>query len=206
MSVDILPIDDPQAVSRALEMLARGEIVAFPTDTVYGLGASAFSRAGIERLYEAKIRDPKKAIAVLLGDLDQAPLVSAGFSEAALRLAERFWPGALTLVVTRHPGLPAEISPLPTVGLRIPDHDPVRGLIRRSGPLATTSANLSGGENPLTAQDVFAQLGEQVSLILDGGRTPGGVPSTVVDCTASPLRVVREGPISPAAIRGVAGG
>jgi L-threonylcarbamoyladenylate synthase len=203
LKTETYPLDDPLAIARALEMFTRGEIVAFPTDTVYGLGTSAFSAAGIERLFAAKGRDTNKAIAVLLGGVDQLDLVTAGLPESARRLAERFWPGALTLVVTRHPDLPDVISPLPTVGVRIPNHTAVLAMLRRSGPLATTSANQAGRENPHTAQDVTDQLDGQLALVLDGGRTPGGLPSTVVDCTSERIRVLREGPITAAMIQAV---
>ncbi len=198
MKTTLLPLSDPNAIPRALDVLRRDGIVAFPTDTVYGLGANAFSAAGIERLFDAKGRDPNKAIAVLLADAEQLDTVTQGLTGSAARLAARFWPGALTLVVTRGPRLPEIISPRPTVGVRIPDHSGARVLLRRSGALATTSANRSGWANPLTAQDVLSQLDGMVELVLDGGPTPGGVPSTVVDCTAETIQVLREGPISAA--------
>jgi L-threonylcarbamoyladenylate synthase len=196
MKTQLLSLSDPTAIPHALEILRADGIVAFPTDTVYGLGANTFSAAGIERLFEAKGRDPNKAIAVLLGDAGQLETVAQGLTGSAEKLAARFWPGALTLVVTRGPRLPEIISPRPTVGVRIPDHDGARALIRQSGALATTSANRSGQANPLTAQDVLAQLDGLVELVLDGGTVPGGMPSTVVDCTAESIQVLREGPIS----------
>ncbi len=201
MKTVLLPLADPQSIPRALEVLRKDGIIAFPTDTVYGLGANAFFAAGIERLFAAKGRDPNKAIAVLLGEASQLETVTTGLPASARRLAERFWPGALTLVVTRCADLPEVISPGPTIGVRIPDHPGARALLRQSGALATTSANRSGCENPLTAEDVLDQLGGSVDLVLDGGRTPGGVPSTVVDCTAETVRVLREGPITAAMLR-----
>ena len=199
----LLPASDPASLAQALTILQQGGLVAFPTDTVYGLAAPAFSAAGIERLFQAKDRDTTRAIAVLIGAADQLDLVAASVSQVALRLALRFWPGPLTLVVPRHPALPDNLSPLPTVGVRMPAHDVALALLRQSGPLATTSANLSGGPNPSTAQDVMAQLAGRVDLVLDGGPTPGGVPSTVVDCTAPGLRLLREGPLSLEDLQGV---
>jgi L-threonylcarbamoyladenylate synthase len=196
-------MDDPDAIRDALAILNKGDIVAFPTDTVYGVGAAAFSSEGIERLFAAKGRDQNKAIAVLLGGLGHLDRVAVDLPPAARRLAQRFWPGALTLVVTRRDTLPPNISPLPTVGVRIPDHAGALELLRQSGPLATTSANRSGRENPHTAEDVFAQLDGHLELILDGGRTPGGTPSTVVDCTGEQIRVLREGPITAAMLQEV---
>jgi L-threonylcarbamoyladenylate synthase len=192
---------DPNALELAADALARGELVAFPTDTVYGLAASAFSASAIERLFDAKGRDSSKAIAVLLGDLNQLDMVTPGLTASAERLAQRFWPGPLTLIVGRHPSLPENLSPLPTIGIRIPDHPLAQTLLRRTGPLATTSANRSGAENPLSAQDVRDQLDGRIEWIVDGGRSPGGLPSTVVDCTGEDIRVLRVGPIPEAALR-----
>jgi tRNA threonylcarbamoyl adenosine modification protein (Sua5/YciO/YrdC/YwlC family) len=114
----------------------------------------------------------------------------------AYRLAARFWPGPLTLVLPKQKGLPEELSAQPTIGVRMPDHPVTLALLRRAGPLAVTSANISGAASSVTAQEVFAQLGGRIPLILDGGRTPGGVSSTVVDCTGREPRILRLGPIS----------
>src|SRR5512133_1777909 len=123
MITTLLPTTDPNAIARALEILAGGGLVAFPTDTVYGLAAGLFNVQGIDRLYEAKARSASKAIAVLLAETEQLGLLTPGLTASARRLAGRFWPGALTLVVPKHPGLPENLSPLPTVGVRMPDHD-----------------------------------------------------------------------------------
>lgn len=205
METAVLSIDDPQAIEAALSVLKSGGLVAFPTDTVYGLAADPFNPAAIQRLYVAKERDMSKAIAVLVGGVEQLDKVSAGLSNAADRLAARFWPGALTLVISRRPELPLELSALPTIGVRMPDHAFALRLLRASGPLATTSANRSGEENPLTADDVLHQLGSRIELVLDGGRCPGGVPSTVVDCTVPDGRILREGAISAAQIQSILG-
>jgi L-threonylcarbamoyladenylate synthase len=196
MHTRVLLTSDPQAFPAALEVLRRGELVAFPTDTVYGLAADLFNPAAIQRIFDAKGRDSAKAIPVLLGNLDHLPQVALDLPAAALRLAQRFWPGALTLVVYRQPGLPEILSPDPTVGVRMPDHPFALALLERSGPLAVTSANQSGATNPLTAQDVLAQLDGRIALILDGGAVPGGVPSTVVDCTSTPPAILRLGAVS----------
>lgn len=196
MKTLLLPTTDPGAVSRALEILSQGGLVAFPTDTVYGIAAGLFNTLGIDRLYEAKARSANKAIAVLLGDLEQVSQLTPGLTPSAQRLAARFWPGALTLVVPKHPNLPANLSPLPTVGVRMPDHAFARALMRAAGPLATSSANISGESNTLTAQQVLEQLEGRLELVLDGGPVPGGVPSTVVDCTQDPPKILRQGAIS----------
>ena len=176
--------------------MKEGRLVAFPTDTVYGVAALAFDPAGIDQLYVVKGRDPAKAIAILLGSPDDLFKVTAEMNPMARRLARRFWPGSLTLVVPGHPALPANLSPLPTIGVRMPDHPTALALLKLAGPLATTSANLSGEPNANTAQEALSQLGGRIALILDGGRTPGGAPSTVVDCTGSDPVILRNGPIS----------
>ena len=193
MQTNILSTSHPGAISAALEVLATGGLVSFPTDTVYGLAADLHNPAGIERLYEAKARSTSKAIAVLLADVDQLSLLTTGLTHSAQQLASQFWPGALTLVVPKREDLPANLSPLPTVGVRMPDHPFARALMRISGPLATSSANISGENNTLTAEQVFEQLDGRIELILDGGPVPGGVPSTVVDCTQDPPTILRQG-------------
>lgn len=186
----------PGAVDRAFGILKNGGLVAFPTDTVYGLAADIHSAAAIERLFTAKGRDTQKAIAVLVGSVEQLALVVRHLTPAAKRLADAFWPGALTLIVPRRLELPANLSPNQTIGVRMPDHPLALELLRRTGPLATTSANRSGMDNPLSAQDVLGQLDGRIDLILDGGRVPGGKPSTLADCTGAQLQVLRQGPIT----------
>lgn len=200
MSTQVLPASAPDAIARAVELLQRGGIVAMPTDTVYGIGALLTDAAAIERLYAVKGREHTKSIAVLLAGTEQLPVVAQNASPAALRLAQHFWPGALTLVVPRLPSLPSVISQTDTVGVRVPNHPLALQLLTASGPLAVTSANRSGQPDALTADDVLAQLDGRIDLLLDGGSTPGAVPSTVVDTIASPPRILRPGPISAADI------
>ncbi|MBM4458250.1 MAG: threonylcarbamoyl-AMP synthase [Chloroflexi bacterium] len=191
---------DPHAavLAHAAELLRRGELVAFPTDTVYGVGAVVWDAAAVAKLYTAKLRSLDKAIPVLLADPDDVTLVAGDLPAAVLRIAERFWPGPLTLVVPKGERVPAEVtSGGVTVAVRVPDHPLARALIRAAGaPVATTSANLSGQPSPVTAQDVEAQLRGRVALILDGGPCPGGVPSTVVDVSGPQPVILRPGPIS----------
>ena len=203
MDTLILPADHLDALPQALQILRSGGLVAFPTDTVYGVGALAFDATAIEKIYEAKGRSTEKAIPILLGDAADLEQVTAQVSEMSLRLAGRFWPGPLTLVVPKHPSLPEAVSTSPTVGVRVPDHLVARALLRAAGPMAVTSANLSGQASPSTAQEVYAQLGGRILLILDGGGTPGGVPSTVVNCLGTEPQVLREGPITLAQILAV---
>ena len=196
MDTKILPVASPEALHRALEILHNGGLVAFPTDTVYGLGALAFDGAAVESIYAAKDRPVEKAIPVLLGSADDLTKVADYVPEMALTLAARYWPGPLTLVVPKHPDLPEAVSAAPTVGVRVPDHAAARALLQAAGPLAATSANLSGQPSPSTAEEVLAQLGGRIPLILDGGKTAGGIPSTVVDCLGAEPKILREGPIS----------
>lgn len=196
MQTRLISTQDPQAFSLAVEILQQGGLVAFPTDTVYGLAAHIQNTSGIELLYEAKQRAPSKAIAVLMSSSDDLSQVASEIPTQARQLAEQFWPGPLTLIVPRHPALPEALGPLPTIGVRVPNHPDALALMDITGPLAVTSANLSGETNACSAQDVLQQLDGRVDLILDGGITPGGTPSTVVDCTSPILQVLRSGPIS----------
>ncbi len=206
MKTRLLPADSPEAFQEALKVLKQGGLVAFPTDTVYGLGALAFDGQAVARIYRAKGRTREKAIPVLLPAVDQLEAVARDLPEAARRLARRFWPGPLTLVVPKRPELPPEVSATDTVGVRVPDHREALHLLRLAGPMAVTSANRSGGASACTAEEVLAALEGRIDLILDGGRTPGGIPSTVVDCTSPGLKVLREGPLSRAALEAALAG
>lgn len=195
----------PEAITRAVEILKAGGVVAFPTDTVYGLGALAFDVKAIERLYDIKGREQTKAIAVLIASADDLLLVADKPSAASLRLAQKFWPGALTIVVPRNPKLPEALSHNPTIGVRVPDHAVALALLAAAGPMGVTSANLSGQTNTVTAEQVLAQLDGRINLLIDGGQTPGDKPSTVVDMTAGAPRVLRVGPVSEAEITAALG-
>ncbi|HSB65683.1 MAG TPA: L-threonylcarbamoyladenylate synthase, partial [Anaerolineales bacterium] len=134
--------------------------------------------------------------AILVENYEDLPKVAGRFDDTSLRLAHRFWPGPLTLVVPKLAGLPQALSQDNSIGIRMPNHPIALALLREIGPLAVTSANLSRHENANTAEEVFQQLNGRVHLILDGGRTMGGVPSTVVNCVTPALTILREGPIS----------
>jgi L-threonylcarbamoyladenylate synthase len=185
-----------EAVQTALDILQRGGLVAFPTDTVYGVGALAFDGKAVESIYVAKMRPIEKAIPVLIADAADMEKVGMDIPEVAYQLAARFWPGPLTCIIPKQPTLPEAVSATDTVGVRVPDHEVARTLLRAAGPMAVTSANISGQPSPSTAQEVFAQLGGRIDLIIDGGTTPGGVPSTLVDCTGAELKILREGPLT----------
>ena len=140
-----------------------------------------------------------------MGQVQDLSQVAQDSSDQAVQLAQAFWPGPLTLVVPRHPRLPDILSPLPTIGVRVPDHPVALALMQQSGPLAVTSANISGGANTCSAAQVLAQLEGRIDMLLDGGETPGGVPSSVVDTTGGQIKILRQGPITAADIRRVVG-
>lgn len=196
MKTELLSADHPIALQHAVDILNNGGLLVFPTDTVYGLASLPNQKEFVERLYVVKGRNAARAIAVLLGDESQLTQVAVAPNETARRLAQAFWPGPVTLILPRQPSLPEALSPLPTIGVRVPNHPVALALLRLTGPLAVTSANISGAENTNTAQEALAQLKGRVHLVIDGGRTPGGVPSTVVDCTSLEPVILREGPIS----------
>jgi L-threonylcarbamoyladenylate synthase len=197
----------PGALDRAVELLERGEAVAFPTDTVYGVGAHAFRPRGVARLFAAKERPGARAIPLLLADAESMGLVCVDVPALAWELAGRFWPGALSLVLRRSPRVPDLVTAGgPTVAVRVPDHPLVQDICRRLGaPLAATSANLHGEPDAVTAAQALEALSGRLPLILDGGTCRGGLPSTVVDLTVSPPALLRLGPISASALAAVTG-
>lgn len=197
-------LDGPEARAEAARVLAAGGIVAFPTDTVYGVGVSLETPGGIDRLFAAKQRPPDKAIALLIADAAQARELGE-LNAAARALAAGFWPGGLTLVLARRPERPLPAlsgggADVATVGVRVPDHDAPRSLARVVGPLPTTSANRSGEPEAHDAEEIEARLGIALDLIIDGGPAHGGPASTVVDATVDPVRILRAGAIPVDAI------
>jgi L-threonylcarbamoyladenylate synthase len=196
MQTEIYLASSSDAIPHALEILKAGGLVAFPTDTVYGVGALAFDSKAIESIYAVKARPVEKAIPILIGDPEDLEKVGIDIPDVARKLASRFWPGPLTILIPKRAGLPESISATPTVGVRVPDHAVARDLLRAAGPMAVTSANISGELSPVTAEEVYEQLAGRIALIIDGGKTPGGVPSTLVDCTRPELKILRRGPIS----------
>ncbi|MDY6906898.1 MAG: L-threonylcarbamoyladenylate synthase [Chloroflexota bacterium] len=180
---------------QAIEALKGGGIVAFPTDTVYGLGADARNEEAIARVYRAKERPPTMALPLLLSHISQIASVAQGVPDIAWLLAERFLPGPLTLVLHRAPSVPSILSGGgDRIAVRVPRHPTPIALIEGLGhPITGTSANRSGGPSPLTAGDVHLQLGGHIDIIVDGGRCPGGVESTVLDLTAQTPTILRQG-------------
>jgi L-threonylcarbamoyladenylate synthase len=198
VKTQILPTTDTQAFAHAVRLLRAGKVIAFPTDTVYGVGASGFNERAIEQLFVAKNRERDKAIPYLLNDARDLELVAREIPQAARLLAAKFWPGALTLIVPASARVPKIlIAGGENVAVRVPNHPTTRALIDSlRAPLAATSANISGATDPATARQVFEQLNGRIPLILDGGATRGNVPSTVIDVTCDPPRVLRVGALS----------
>lgn len=196
MNTEYLDAGDPGAVARAAQWLRLGEVIVFPTDTLYGIGVDAFNAAALTRLYNVKQRSLEKGIPVLLSDPADLSRVASEVPPLAQELAGRFWPGPLTLIVPRHESLPENLSPNENVAVRIPDHELARGLIRAAGgAVATSSANLSGERPALDASEAFEFFNGRVAAVLDDGPVQYGEPSTVLDCTTMPPRVLRQGPI-----------
>ncbi len=197
--------DDDAGRADAVRALRNGEIVALPTDTVYGIAVALDTPGGIESLFAAKDRPPERGIALLIADAAQAATI-AEWPASAAALAEAFWPGGLTVVVPQRADVawpPVLTGGAPTIGLRVPDHPAPRALAAAVGPLPTTSANRSGEPEAPTAAAIVDQLGEAVGLVIDGGRARGGPASTVVDCSVEPPRILRQGAIPAEAIEEV---
>jgi L-threonylcarbamoyladenylate synthase len=196
----ILPISE-EAIAEAVRLIAQGQPVAVPTETVYGLAADATSAQAVARIYEAKGRPSFNPLIVHVPDLQAAQRIGAIEGEALL-LAKAHWPGPLTLVVPLHPdaGIAALVTAgLPSVGLRVPAHPAMQRVLRASGrPLAAPSANASGSISPTRAEHVVRSLGRRIPLVLDGGPCPEGLESTIIAATGGPLRLLRKGPIEVA--------
>jgi L-threonylcarbamoyladenylate synthase len=191
--------DDPTALERAAHVLQHGGVIAFPTDTVYGLGAHAFLTEAIAGLYRIKGRPAHLPIPLLLPDAEAMRAVCSSIPSVAWQLARRFWPGGLSLVLPKALHLPdILVAHRNSVAVRVPDQDLIRWLCRQMGaPLAATSANRHGQPAPVTADEVEDALAASIPLLLDGGRCPGGMASTVLDLTVAPAVILRPGPITP---------
>ena len=188
----------PKDLEQAVHHLRNGGVVAIPTDTLYALAADVFNTAALDRIFAIKGRSDDLALPVLVSGWDQLEMVAENTSPKTRALAERFWPGALTLVVQKANGLPDRLTAgRPTVAVRMPGHPVPIELINRLGsPITGTSANISGGADLLTLDELSSQLGEPVDLIVEKGPTPKGTASTIVDITSGKPRLLREGAIS----------
>jgi L-threonylcarbamoyladenylate synthase len=194
---------DAAAIAHAARLLRGGHLVAFPTETVYGLGADAISADAVRGIFSAKGRPFHDPLIVHIAEVSWLAEVAASVPELALRLAERFWPGPLTLVLPRGPRIPPLVTAGgPTVGVRLPAHAVARALIAAAGvPIAAPSANRFMHTSPTTAAHVLADLGGRIACVLDGGPCAVGVESTVVDLTTTPPRLLRPGGAGVAALR-----
>jgi len=211
MKTEVWRIDpthpDAQLLAKAGEIVRCGGLVAMPTETVYGLAASAIDASAVERIFAAKGRPATNPVIVHVLDLDAMRPLVAYLPDSAIRLAERFWPGPLTIVAPKSDAVPAIVTAQgPTVAVRAPSHPVARGLLAAAGiPLAAPSANRSNALSPTRAEHVLRGLDGRIDLVLDAGPTPGGIESTVVDVTCSPPRLLRPGIISPSELEAVLG-
>jgi tRNA threonylcarbamoyl adenosine modification protein (Sua5/YciO/YrdC/YwlC family) len=194
---------DPEVARPASEAVRAGQIIVYPTETFYGLGASAFSAEAVEKIYSLKGRDRGKPLSVVVADLAAAEKMAAELPAVFHELAARFWPGPLTLVVKAKPIFPAAmLGPAGTVAMRVPGSAWLRGFLGElSVPLTATSANLSGEGEIANPAEVIRQFDGLVAAIIDGGRTAGGRPSTIVDLTSTPPKILREGAVPSSRLR-----
>ena len=200
-----LGTDPDAALEAAREAVASGQCVVFPTDTVYGIGCAAFDSKAVSGLLEAKKRGRDMPPPVLIAESSMLRALAAQVPEAAKKLLVRFWPGALTIIVRAQRSLPLDLGDTQgTVAVRVPDHDQARALLRRTGPMAVSSANVSGEPAATSVREAHRMLGDAVAVYLDGGRASGAAPSTIVDFTGpEDGRVLRQGAIDLEALREV---
>jgi L-threonylcarbamoyladenylate synthase len=205
---DVYDCSDPGArgngLDAAVSAIADGELVLLPTDTVYGVGAHPFMPSAVTALLAAKNRGRTMPVPVLIGEANTLAGLTLALPQAANDLAEAFWPGGLTLVVEHAPSLAWDLGDAEgTVAVRLPDDEVARDLLRRTGPLAVSSANRSGRPAATTAQDAIEQLGEHAAVVLDDGPRAGSAASTIVDCTGPTPRVLRVGAVPVGRLRDV---
>lgn len=202
---DVLP-PTLEGIARAAELLRAGAVVAFPTDTVYGVGVDGERPDLLPALFELKRRPLDRRIPMLIADLEQATRAGWDADDRVRALTERFWPGPLTIVLPWGEGAPPDPERSDSQAFRAPDHPVALDLIRAAGPIYATSANISDQPDTLGADEVliaFATDQDGLAAVVDGGAVPGGVASTVVDLTVTPARILREGPITHAQLASV---
>lgn len=203
---EIIPARDRNTIEYATHLLRQGELIVYPTDTVYGIGAAVSNEEAIRRLYSIKGRSPDKPVPLLISDVADVARIAEP-PTMFQKLANRFWPGALTIVMPRRQGFRSlALAGQDTVGLRVPDEDVTRDIIHTLGEAITgTSANRSGQAAPTSAAQAAMQLGDLVSVVIDGGPRRGGQESTIIDITSSPVHIAREGAVSREELTSVIG-
>ena len=193
-------------IHKTAEALLNGKTAAFPTETVYGIGASIFNENAVLKIYQIKGRPPDKPLSVLIGSAKDMDKAASEIPDFARLLAEKFWPGPLTMILRKKEEISDKVTAgKGTVGLRVPAHPVPLALVRLTGPLACPSANLSGADEPRSAEDVQKDLSGKIDILIDGGKTELGVPSTIIDLTAVPPKILRKGGLDIIEIKKVIG-
>ena len=186
--------------------LKTGQIAAFPTETVYGLGAVISDEKAVLNIYRAKGRPPEKPLSILIGKAEEMDEIAQNIPKSARLLAEKFWPGPLTIILTKKDQISDRVTAgKKTVGIRMPAHEIPLSILIKTGPLACPSANLSGGEEPTSAEDVLRDLENKIDILIDGGKTDYKIPSTIIDLTVVPPRILRKGGTDVIEIRKIIG-
>ena len=195
------------SLKQAIDILRNGGVVGIPTDTVYGVAANALDEKAVDKVFDLKGREDTSPIPVLIGQVEDLYRYGREIPDEAIELARAFWPGQMTIVVPKADIIPSVVSGgLDTVGLRIADHPVPRELVSALGvPITATSANISGTDSLSSAKSVLEQLGHSLDMVFDGGELPPSKPSTVVDASVSPPRILREGAVPRVAIEQVTG-
>ncbi|MDY0266391.1 MAG: L-threonylcarbamoyladenylate synthase [Methanimicrococcus sp.] len=208
MPTVVFPLKDiEEAVFKASSFLKDGKSAAFPTETVYGLGAMISNESAVLKIYEIKGRAPEKPLSVLISSAKDMEEIATDIPSAAFLLAERFWPGPMTLILKKKAGISNRITAgKDTVGLRVPAHPFALKLVQTVGPLACPSANLSNSKEPKSAADVLNELSGKIDLLIDGGETQFQKPSTIIDLTKEPPQILRVGGLDVSEIEKVIGG
>ena len=197
----IISDSNNNSINISVKILTNGGLIAFPTDTVYGIGALFTNTSAVKRMYDAKSRALNKAIPILVGSFSDAWSLAKDLSPSASNLAKAFWPGPLSIVVNKSDSVPTIVAPGSTVALRSPNHSWLLQLLNLVGPLAVSSANKSGKSESISYSEVKKSFRNELDLIVSANTNRPSLPSTVVDCSVNPPKILREGPISSASIK-----